>query len=177
MKIIKPLKKTISHYLTISLSNNAFTLLELLVVIAIIGSLAALAVPNLMAARERARDAQRKSDLHQMQKALELYRQDQTDSTYPPTVAHNAFPYHVGSQWCLDPPTCSTIYMNSVPGDPNNADPNYHYTADSTQTSYSLYACLENKADSDPNSSDTSASVCPICFNASYTKCYIVKQI
>ena len=38
----------------------------------------ALFLPNFMAARERARDSQRKSDLRQIQKALELYRQDTT---------------------------------------------------------------------------------------------------
>jgi general secretion pathway protein G len=58
--------------------KKGFTLIELLVVIAIIGMLSALLVPNFMGARERARDAQRKSDLKQIQKALEMYRQDQT---------------------------------------------------------------------------------------------------
>jgi general secretion pathway protein G len=62
--------------------KKGFTLIELLVVIAIIGMLSALLVPNFMGARERARDAQRKSDLKQIQKALEMYRQDQN----PPLI-------------------------------------------------------------------------------------------
>ncbi|PIU36636.1 prepilin-type cleavage/methylation domain-containing protein, partial [Candidatus Roizmanbacteria bacterium CG07_land_8_20_14_0_80_34_15] len=58
--------------------KHGFTLIELLVVIAIIGSLSALFLPNFMAARERARDTQRKSDLRQIQKALEMHKQDQS---------------------------------------------------------------------------------------------------
>ena len=66
--------------------KKAFTLIELLVVIAIIGSLSALFLPNFMAVRERARDSQRKSDLKQIQKAFELYKQDQTPTAFPETL-------------------------------------------------------------------------------------------
>jgi len=52
--------------------KTAFTLIELLVVVAIIGLLATLVLANFNAARERARDVQRKSDLKQFQTSLEL---------------------------------------------------------------------------------------------------------
>ena len=55
---------------------KGFTLVELLIVIAIIGVLSALLMANFIGVRQRARDAQRKSDLRQMQSALELYRSD-----------------------------------------------------------------------------------------------------
>ena len=51
----------------------AFTMVELLVVIAIIGTLAAILLPALSRARERARDQVCLSNLHQMGAALSLY--------------------------------------------------------------------------------------------------------
>ncbi|MDQ5912470.1 MAG: ral secretion pathway protein [Patescibacteria group bacterium] len=62
--------------------STGFTLIELLVVIAIIGFLAAVVMSSLQAARERALDAQIKSDLSQMRNALELYAID-NGYTYP----------------------------------------------------------------------------------------------
>jgi prepilin-type N-terminal cleavage/methylation domain-containing protein len=53
--------------------QRGFTLIELLVVIAIIGMLASVVLASLSGARSKARDARRKSDLHNMQIALELY--------------------------------------------------------------------------------------------------------
>jgi len=61
--------------------KKGFTLIELLVVISIIGLLAALIVVNFNAARERARDVQRKSDLDQVKKALRMYYND--NNFYP----------------------------------------------------------------------------------------------
>ena len=56
--------------------NRGFTLIELLVVIAIIGILSSVVLASLNAARAKARDAVRKSDLKQLQTALELYYND-----------------------------------------------------------------------------------------------------
>lgn len=53
--------------------NKGFTLIELLVVIAIIGLLSSVVIASLSSARIKARDARRKSDLRQIQKAVELY--------------------------------------------------------------------------------------------------------
>lgn len=61
--------------------NKGFTLIELLVVIAIIAILAVLIILNLSIARKKARDAQRKSDLSQIQIALENYADD--NGVYP----------------------------------------------------------------------------------------------
>ncbi|MDD3679644.1 MAG: prepilin-type N-terminal cleavage/methylation domain-containing protein [Candidatus Shapirobacteria bacterium] len=122
---------------------SAFTLIELLVVMTVIGVLAGLIVPNYMAARERARDAQRKSDLEQIQKALEMYKMDQSPPRYPDSLSYG-LPLESGEE----------VYMKEIPQDPRNSDPYfYSYQLDSEDPlKYTLVACLENKSDPDGES-------------------------
>jgi len=139
--------------------SKGFTLIELLVVIAIIGGLSALLLPNFMSARERTRDSQRKSDLRQIQKALEMYRQDSYD--FP-----TALPTPGGGAWTG---TNSLIYMNKVPSDPLRSTSYYYFN--NGNLTYTLCACLENVADSDSTNCGACSGVsCPS------TKCYIVNQ-
>lgn len=126
--------------------QNGFTLIELLIVIAIIGILSTLLMTNFIGVRQRARDAQRKSDVRQMQSALELYRSD--TGSYPVSDTNN----RLNSTAC---PTSSsfsysgTVYMNTVPCDPLGSTAynggNYYYT--SNGSTYTIYACLENTSD------------------------------
>ena len=152
--------------------KKGFTLIELLVVIAIIGSLSALFLPNFMAARERARDSQRKSDLRQIQKALELYKQDQASASFPAYVACDSatcFPY-TGGQWLNV--TTNSIYMNFVPRDPNRTVNNrYYFYSNPGDLTYVLCACLENKADP-----DGIAGNCNTSYTCTSGKSYIVIQ-
>jgi prepilin-type N-terminal cleavage/methylation domain-containing protein len=69
------------------MQKKGFTLIELLVVIAIIGILSAIGLVSLNGAREKARDAKRKSDLSSMKAALALYYDDQTPTNHYPAAA------------------------------------------------------------------------------------------
>jgi len=138
--------------------SKGFTLIELLIVIAIIGVLATLLMVNFVGVRQRARDAQRKSDLRQLQSALEIYRSD--NGSYPPsgqTLKVDALwtcqPGQgkcTGSTACFGNPACSTVYMQNLPTDPSGSSyyngGSYYYS--SGNGTYTLGACLENGGDS-----------------------------
>ena len=146
-----------SYFLKLKPSRG-FTLIELLIVIAIIGVLAALLMVNFVGVRQRARDAQRKSDLRQIQSSLEIYRAD--NSSYPASLPA------CGSVFLLN----GTTYMQKIPCDPLNTG-NYIYTylAGSGNTTYTLYACLENVNDSQKDTANNSAYCTGGSTNWSYT--------
>lgn len=135
--------------------KRGFTLIEMLVVISIIGILATIVIANMAGVRERARDAQRKSDIGQIQKAMELYKNAQTVPAYPATL-----------------PLLATTYMQAVPQDPSCPSGvcqtgRYIYTyvrnlSDPLQ--YTLWTCLENKSDGQRDSARGITSV-PACYS------------
>lgn len=66
-------------------SDRGFTLIELLVVITIIGILASIALPNYIKAKDKAREAEVKSNCHTIQIALERYATDHSGQ-YPKMI-------------------------------------------------------------------------------------------
>ena len=139
--------------------QSGFTLIELLIVITILGILTTIVTVNFIGIRERARDSQRKSDIAQIQNALEFFRTDM--NRYPQL---NEFP----------PATCngqfisgSTIYLKKSPCDPT-LNLSYYYLPSGTATSYTLYACLENTRDKDKNTTTNRPTGGTACTSGTY---------
>lgn len=140
--------------------NTGFTLIELLVVISIIGILATLLLANFNATRGRARDAQRKSDLRNIQTALRIYYND--FGKYPETGDENTIAgCGGGTEDCTWGITFAinggTVYMSILPNDPLPGV-NYSYTRTSLDD-YTLVTCLENKSDDKCDKNEAGAVV------------------
>lgn len=75
--------------------QKGFTLIELLIVVAIIAILAAIAIPNFLAAQMRAKVARAKGELRTLATALESYYVDNT--AYPDDVDPQGWPWYLPS--------------------------------------------------------------------------------
>ncbi len=121
-----------------------FTLIELIVVIGIFSILAAGVLLTIRPAEQfqKAADARRKSDLNQIQKALEAYYQD--NGAYPdnPATTDYRITYKTGTE--VDWGTAWQPYMNVLPKDPSTGRTYVYYSpASSNGQTYYLYASLE----------------------------------
>lgn len=129
-----------------------FTLIELLIVISILGILASVGLANFMTSQLKSRDAQRKSDLGQIQKALELYLNDKGE--YPtadgsgrirgcPSTNQTSCAW--GSGRFTDN---NTVYIQVMVADPKSGF-SYRYRVSGDLSKYQLFARLENENDPD----------------------------
>lgn len=127
--------------------KKGFTLIELLVVIAIIALLSTLSVVALNSARVKSRDARRLSDIKQIRTALEMYF-DQNDK-YPETDGGIVIGGAAADFDCLSSnglgvkPCTSTVYLETIPGDPRGGSNPYYYDCDSVGATYQLRYHLE----------------------------------
>ncbi len=114
---------------------RAFTLIELLITITVIGILAAVGTSTYTAAQQKGRDSQRKSDLTQIKKAMELAKSDcQGGAYYPVQSGADEYAAFATLQTYLS--DADLKYMKSVPQDPKNSGTSkYGFFNDSTQTS------------------------------------------
>ncbi len=126
-------------------TTKGFTLLELMIVMVLLSILALLLIGNYTSSMKKGRDSRRKNDLSQIQRALEMYYEDNT--YYPVLTDAQLF----GRKFCnTSPSACgssSKTYMTKIPKDPNS-NYTYHYVAEegtSTPQSYYLYSVLENE--------------------------------
>ncbi|HEC93884.1 MAG TPA: type II secretion system protein [Candidatus Kaiserbacteria bacterium] len=126
--------------------EQGFTLIELLVVIAIIGLLSAVIVASLNAARLKADDTQRISELHQIRKALEIYYD--TNRSYPTGSFDSR-----NSSWKTFSNYLVPAYMPKVPVDPKNGGGEgaicgncgeYFYSSNGQKLIISTYLAINN---------------------------------
>ncbi|MCL5093524.1 MAG: type IV pilin protein [Patescibacteria group bacterium] len=116
-------------------NNKGFTLIELLIVIVIIGILAGIVIGLTgVSARRKSRDAQRKSDIHEIQNALEQYFVDK-----------DVYPADLNTLTTTTPP----LLQAPVKTQPDGVA--YTYTPANANRTYTLSAPLENTNDTGPN--------------------------
>ncbi len=131
---------------------RGFTLIELLVVIAIISILASVVLANLGSARQKGRDGKRVSDVKQIQLALELHYD--TNSQYPI------------NGWASLSSALSGVYIAQTPNDPIAGNSyGYHATpsgcdnAGTTCTGYHIGAIMESTGQVGVLTSDNDADI------------------
>ena len=123
---------------------SAFTLIELLVVIAIIGLLSSVVFASLNSARAKARDANRLSDARQIERALELYYND--NNAYPSTGGgwRGSSPGCYGGYGNNTAPGLTPTYISVFPQDPAPSGGNcYLYRSNGTDYKFLIHRTFE----------------------------------
>ncbi len=148
-------------------NNKGFTLIELLTVISIISILTALLTVSFVSVSQRGRDGQRKSNIRQIQAALELFRAD--NNSYPQTVS-NTIGVSNASVACGASFVFSSItYMQKMPCDPKTEGLKYFYLSTPSGcspgsatlcTGYTLASCIDNSGDKEVGTKPPQMTVC-----------------
>lgn len=125
-----------------------FTLIELLIVLGVISLLATLVLANLSSARSRARDAERKNDLRQLQNVFTLRTIDYPN--FPIAPADGVAIKSLADQGVFRAPD-GRAYLGRIPQDGKfvGTTKDYCYISDTTGRYYVVWAQLENANDQD----------------------------
>lgn len=104
----------------ISFKQEGFTLIELLIVVAIIAILAAIAIPNFLAAQTRSKVAKIKAEFNTLGTAIESYYVDENSyPIYDSTNNQNGiFGFDNFGSYRFDVLTTPVAYITSIPKDP-----------------------------------------------------------
>ncbi len=126
---------------------RGFTLLEVMVVITIIGLLATVILASVADSQRNARDARRASDIREIQKSLELYRN--ANGLYPSTVPAGSAPNNVPNLVInMNAGTYNiTTYLPTIPTDPiaPTGGNGYLYLPSTDRLSYTLSVIFEKR--------------------------------
>lgn len=108
----------------ISFKQEGFTLIELLIVVAIIAILAAIAIPNFLAAQTRSKVSKLKAEFKTLATAIESYYVDENTypihSPQPPSyfIQNGIFGKDAFGSYRFDVLTTPVAYISSMPEDP-----------------------------------------------------------
>jgi prepilin-type N-terminal cleavage/methylation domain-containing protein len=116
-----------------SSKNSGFTLIELIVVIGILTLILAslMTILNPVQQINKAKVAQKISDLEQMKTALDLYYDD--NHCYPNNIPNVGSPWQVGG----------TVYMQKIPQSTDNSAPYIYETDGICPQWYSIFARVD----------------------------------
>lgn len=147
------LKKRLYTLYSILYTNSAFTLIEVMVTTAIVLIISGFSFSVITSSQRSNRDTLRKTDLNNIQSALQQYY---TDQSFFPGLATSGLSVGSTLSNCLgnpNPCTADKSYLNKIPGDPSSSS-SYYYTKlpagcdNSTVVNrcynYCLYTILEN---------------------------------
>ncbi|HEU4400622.1 MAG TPA: type II secretion system protein GspG [Candidatus Polarisedimenticolia bacterium] len=134
--------------------QKGFTLIELLIVVAIIGLLAAIAMPNLMNALQRAKQAKTVADMREIGAALEKY-----------AVDNNTYPHGLTDAGAAEVSTfLSPLYLRAVP--PGDGWKNrWHIDTTSNGTTFTITSYGRDGISGPQNGGPVTGLDCDIVFS------------
>lgn len=140
-----------------SKNQHGFTLIEIIIAMAIVAILSGVGFSAYTASLQRSRDAERKAELNQIQRALEVYLMDhglypeatvdhKIDGCYDVDTAINGVECDWGQEFVFIVGAAQKDYMSILPIDPLTAQTYQYYVSDDLKK-YQLFAALENPRD------------------------------